>query len=46
MKQARDSGLNPALALALCIAAGAAFAWLRVPPRVPCKSGLESNNPL
>jgi len=31
MKPARDSGLNPALALALCIAAGAAFAWLGMP---------------
>ena len=31
MRPARDSGLNPALALALCVAAGAAFAQLRLP---------------
>ena len=31
MKAARDSWVNPALALALCAAAGASFAWLRTP---------------
>ena len=31
MKAARDSWVNPALALALCAAAGAAFAWLKTP---------------
>jgi membrane AbrB-like protein len=31
VKPARDSWLNPALALALCVAAGATFAWLRLP---------------
>ena len=31
MRPARDSGLNPLLALLLCAAAGAAFAALRLP---------------
>jgi membrane AbrB-like protein len=31
MKAARDSWQNPALSLALCAAAGALFAWLRLP---------------
>jgi len=31
VKAARDSWVNPLLALALCAAAGAAFAWLRLP---------------
>ncbi len=31
MRPARDSWVNPALALVLCAAAGAAFAWLRLP---------------
>ena len=31
MKAARDSWINPVLALALCAAAGAAFAWLKTP---------------
>ena len=31
MKAARDSWINPVLALALCAAAGALFAWLRTP---------------
>lgn len=31
MRPARDSWVNPALALALCALAGAAFAWLRIP---------------
>ena len=31
MKAARDSWINPALALILCAAAGAACAWLRIP---------------
>lgn len=31
MKPARDSWLNPALGLALCLAAGAVFVWLHVP---------------
>ena len=31
MRAARDSGLNPLLALLLCMAAGAAFAWLKLP---------------
>jgi hypothetical protein len=31
MRPARDSGLNPLLAVALCAAAGATFAWLRLP---------------
>jgi len=31
MRPARDSWVNPALALCLCAAAGAAFSWLRLP---------------
>lgn len=31
MRAARDSGLNPVLAVLLCAGAGAAFAWLRLP---------------
>ena len=31
MRPARDSWVNPALALCLCAATGAAFAWLRLP---------------
>jgi len=31
VKAARDSWVNPALALAMCAAAGALFAWLRTP---------------
>jgi len=31
MKPARDSWVNPALALACCTAAGASFAWLKLP---------------
>jgi len=31
VRPARDSWVNPALALALCALAGAAFAWLRIP---------------
>lgn len=31
MRPARDSWINPALALCLCAAAGAAFSWLRLP---------------
>ena len=31
MRPARDSWVNPALALCLCAAAGATFAWLRLP---------------
>jgi hypothetical protein len=31
MKAARDTWINPAVALALCAAAGALFAWLRTP---------------
>ena len=31
MRPARDSWVNPALALVLCALAGAAFAWLRIP---------------
>lgn len=31
MRPARDSWINPALALCLCAAAGATFAWLRLP---------------
>lgn len=31
MKPARDSWINPALAIVLCTAAGSAFAWMRVP---------------
>jgi len=31
MRAARDSWVNPVLALALCAAAGALFAWLRTP---------------
>lgn len=31
MKPARESWINPALALALCGGAGACFAWLRIP---------------
>ena len=31
MRPARDSGLNPLLAVLLCAAAGAAFAWLHLP---------------
>jgi membrane AbrB-like protein len=31
VRAARDSWLNPALALSLCAAAGGTFAWLRVP---------------
>jgi hypothetical protein len=31
MRPARDRWINPALALCLCTAAGAAFAWLRLP---------------
>ncbi len=31
MRPARDSGVNPLLAVLLCAAAGAAFAWLRLP---------------
>ena len=31
MRAARDSWVNPALALALCAAVGGAFAWLRMP---------------
>jgi hypothetical protein len=31
MKAARDTWVNPAIALALCVAAGALFAWIRTP---------------
>ena len=31
MRAARDSWVNPALALALCAATGALFAWLKIP---------------
>lgn len=31
MKAARETWINPALALMLCASAGAAFAWLRIP---------------
>ena len=31
MRAARDSWVNPALALMLCTATGAVFAWLRMP---------------
>lgn len=31
MKPARDSWLNPALGLSLCVLIGTAFAWLRIP---------------
>lgn len=31
MKAARDTWINPAVALSLCAAAGALFAWLRTP---------------
>lgn len=31
MRPARDSWINPALALGLCTAAGATFSWLRLP---------------
>ena len=31
MKPARDSWINPALALVLCAAAGGTFAWMRIP---------------
>ena len=31
MKAARESWINPALALVLCAAAGACFSWLRIP---------------
>jgi len=31
MKAARESWINPALALALCAGAGTCFAWLRIP---------------
>ncbi len=31
MRPARDSGLNPLLAVLLCAGAGAAFAWMRLP---------------
>jgi membrane AbrB-like protein len=31
MKAARESWINPVLALALCACAGAAFAWLKIP---------------
>ena len=31
MRPARDSWINPALALCLCTAAGATFSWLRLP---------------
>lgn len=31
MKPARDSWLNPAIALALCVLAGSVFAWLHLP---------------
>ena len=31
MRPARDSWVNPALALVLCTVAGAAFAWVRIP---------------
>src|SRR5215210_4907310 len=31
MRPPRDSGVNPALALVLCVAAGAGCAWVRMP---------------
>ena len=31
MRPARDSWIDPALALCLCAAAGAAFSWLKLP---------------